>query len=87
MGWTLGGESVTFMPAENIGRLTDQMIQQNFSPAALLVNGEGDILYSSGRTGRYLEPAAGKVNVNLYAMSRPGLREAIIGVVQRALQE
>lgn len=81
------GESVTFMPAENIGRLTDQMIQQNFSPAAVLVNGDGDILYSSGRTGRYLEPAAGKVNVNLYALSRPGLREAIIGVVQRALQE
>jgi len=45
---------------ENLAQLTDQLIQQSFSPAAVLVNGEGDILYFSGRTGKYLEPAAGK---------------------------
>lgn len=34
---------------------------------------EGDIVHISGRTGKYLEPAAGKVNVNIYAMAREAL--------------
>lgn len=72
---------------ENIGQLTDQLIQQNYAPAAVLVNSDGDVLYISGRTGRYLEPAAGKFNMNIHAMARDGLREALTGVIQRALRE
>ncbi len=72
---------------ENLGLLTDQLIQQNFAPAAVLVNGEGDILYFSGRTGKYLEPAAGKTNINIHAMAREGLREALTGVIRKALKE
>ena len=74
-------------PAENLELLTDQFIQQNFAPAAVLVNGDGDILYISGRIGKYLEPAAGKVNINLYAMARSGLREALIGTLHKALRQ
>lgn len=71
---------------DNLGQLTDQLIQQNFAPAAVLVNGEGDILYISGRTGKYLEPAAGKTNMNLHAMAREGLRAALVGVLFRAIK-
>ncbi len=67
--------------------LTDQMIQQQFAPPAVLVNGDGDILYISGRVGNYLEPAAGKVNMNIDAMARPGLREALIGAVRNAQRQ
>jgi PAS domain S-box-containing protein len=73
--------------AEDLGQLTDQLIQQNFSPAAVLVNADGDILYISGRTGKYLEPAAGKTNMNIHAMAREGLREALMGMVQKASKE
>lgn len=72
---------------EDLGHLTDQLIQQSFSPAAVLVNGNGDILYFSGRTGKYLEPAAGKTNVNIHAMAREGLREALAGVIFKALRD
>lgn len=72
---------------EDLGQLTDQLIQQNFSPAAVLVNADGDILYISGRTGKYLEPAAGKTNMNIHAMAREGLREALMGMVRKALKE
>lgn len=72
---------------EDLGLLTDQLIQQNFSPAAVLVNADGDILYISGRTGKYLEPAAGKTNMNIHAMAREGLREALIGMVRKAFKE
>lgn len=71
--------------SDNLGQLTDQLIQQTYAPAAVLVNPDGDILYISGRTGKYLEPAAGKTNMNLLAMAREGLREALVGVLRKAL--
>ncbi|WP_428827444.1 chemotaxis protein CheB [Azonexus sp. IMCC34842] len=70
---------------DNLGQLTDQLIQQTWAPAAVVVNGDGDILYFSGRTGKYLEPAAGKTNINIHAMAREGLREALTGVIRNAL--
>ncbi len=72
---------------DSMERLTDQVIQQQFAPPAVLVTGDGDILYISGRTGNYLEPAAGKVNVNIHAMARPGLREALTGAVRAAQRQ
>jgi two-component system CheB/CheR fusion protein len=53
--------------------LADHLLLQRHSPAAVLVNREGDVLYVSGKTGRYLEPAAGKANWNVFAMAREGL--------------
>jgi two-component system CheB/CheR fusion protein len=67
--------------------LADQVLLQSFSPSAVLVNAAGDILYISGRTGLYLEPAAGKANWNIHAMVRPALREPIASALLKALQE
>jgi len=58
----------------NIQTLTDQLILQQFSPPGVLVNENGDILYISGHTGKYLEPAVGKANLNIFAMLRPGFQ-------------
>ena len=59
----------------NIQTLADQLLLKHFSPAGVLVNENGDIIYISGRTGKYLEPAVGKANLNIFAMLREGLRE------------
>jgi two-component system, chemotaxis family, CheB/CheR fusion protein len=59
----------------NIQTLADQLLLQRFSPAGVLVNENGDIIYISGHTGNYLEPAVGKANMNIFAMLREGLRE------------
>jgi two-component system CheB/CheR fusion protein len=61
-------------PIMNIQTLVDQLLIQQFSPAGVLVNENGDILYISGRTGKYLEPAVGKANLNIFAMLRPGFQ-------------
>ncbi|RIH63416.1 PAS domain S-box protein [Mariniphaga sediminis] len=61
-------------PIMNIQTLADQLLLQQFSPAGVLVNENGDILYISGRTGKYLEPAVGKANLNIFAMLRPGFQ-------------
>lgn len=59
----------------NIQELVDQLLLQHFSPPGLLVNEEGDIIYISGRTGKYLEPATGKANLNVFAMLHDNLRK------------
>jgi two-component system, chemotaxis family, CheB/CheR fusion protein len=71
---------------ENIQTVTDQILLQRFAPASVLVNKEGDILYITGRTGKYLEPVAGKANWNIYAMAREGLRKELPAIFRKALQ-
>ena len=73
--------------AVNFQAMADQLLLQQFSPAAVLVNSEGDILYISGRTGKYLEPAAGKANWNIHAMAREGLRQELAVILSKALRD
>lgn len=80
-------ESPLLKPAANLQSLADQMLLQHFSPPAVLVNDKGDILYISGRTGKYLEPAAGKANWNIFAMAREGLRFELGSAFQKALRQ
>ncbi|MCO5975525.1 chemotaxis protein CheB [Ideonella oryzae] len=70
----------------NLQSLADQVVLQLFSPAAVLVNESGDIVYINGRTGRYLEPAAGKANWNIHVMARPGIRAQLSVALRSALQ-
>ncbi len=71
---------------ENMQVLADQIVLQRFTPATVLVNENGDILYLTGRTGKYLEPAAGKANWNIHAMAREGLRQVLPGAFRKAMQ-
>jgi two-component system CheB/CheR fusion protein len=74
-------------PAANLQVLTDQIMLKRFSPAGVLINDKGDILYISGRTGKFLEPVAGKANWNAFAMARQGLREELSVACRRALKQ
>lgn len=71
----------------NIQSLADKLILQHYSPPTVLVNGKGDILYITGRTGKYLEPAAGKVNWNIFAMAREGLNYKLSNTFYKALRQ
>lgn len=73
--------------APNLQVLADQLLLTRYSPASVLTNDRGDILYISGHIGRYLEPAAGKANWNIYAMAREGLRYELGAAFQKALRE
>jgi len=67
--------------------LADKLVLDHYAAPAALVNGQGNILYISGRTGDYLEPAAGKANWNIFAMAREGLRYLLAEAFQKALQQ
>ncbi|MGF2733696.1 chemotaxis protein CheB [Marinobacter sp. DUT-1] len=74
-------------PPETINTLqsaADHVLLQVYTPAAVVLNADADIVYISGRTGKYLEPAAGKANWNIHAMARDGLREALYSALKRA---
>lgn len=71
---------------DNIQTYAHQILLQRFSPASVLINTDGDILYITGRTGKYLEPSAGKANMNIYAMAREGLQNELPGAIRKAKQ-
>ncbi len=71
----------------NVQSLADRVIVQRFAPAAILTSNKGDILYISGRTGKYLEPAVGRANLNVFAMAREGLRSELSAAFSSALAQ
>lgn len=71
----------------NLHALVDGMVLQRYAPAAVLVTRQGDIVYVSGRTGKYLEPASGKPSLNVLAMAREGLNQVLNEAFFQAVRE
>ncbi len=69
---------------DNLQAAADHVLLQVYAPPAVVVNHAGDIVYISGRTGKYLEPAAGKANWNFHAMVRDGLRGPLAEALKHA---
>ncbi len=78
--------SVSRGPA-NIQSLADGVLLRGYAPAAVLTNDRGDVLYVSGRTGKYLELASGRANWNVIAMARQGLRSQLSAAFQKAVRQ
>lgn len=72
---------------QNIQTLAEELLLQHFSPPSVLVNDKGDIIYINGRTGKYLEPAVGKANMNIFAMLREGLRNELPVAFRQAIMK
>jgi two-component system CheB/CheR fusion protein len=71
-------------PAAQLRDLTERTLLQQYAPASALVNDRGDILYLHGRTGQYLEPAAGEAGLNILKMARQGLRTRLTTALHKA---
>ena len=69
---------------DSLQTAADRVLLQVYAPAAVVVNNAGDIVYISGRTGKYLEPAAGKANWNFHAMVNEGLRAPLAAALKLA---
>lgn len=61
-------------------------VLERFAPAHVLVNREGEILHYSAGTGKYLEPAAGAPNRQVFAAARRGLRAELRGALNESMQ-
>jgi two-component system CheB/CheR fusion protein len=67
--------------------LMEQALLRQVTPASVLVNAAGDILYVHGLTGMYLEPSQGEVGIqNILKMARPGLRATLGTALHQVVQ-
>jgi two-component system CheB/CheR fusion protein len=65
--------------------LMEQALLRQVTPASVLTNAAGDILYVHGQTGMYLEPSPGEASIqNILKMARPGLRPALSTALHQA---
>ena len=70
----------------NAGREFEQLILEQFAPAAVLINEQGSALYFSGPTNRYLRQPLGLTNVNLFELAQGSLGVEIRAAVHRAIK-
>lgn len=77
-------EVTTMTMNGNIQTQVEHLLLKSHTPAAVMINSDGDILYIHGRTGTFLEPAAGRANWNIHAMARDGLRYELADLIERA---
>jgi two-component system, chemotaxis family, CheB/CheR fusion protein len=54
-------------------READRLLLARYTPPAVVINDQLEILQSRGRTGPFLELPTGKASLNLLKMARPGL--------------
>jgi two-component system, chemotaxis family, CheB/CheR fusion protein len=74
-------------PAVSLQMQADHFLLRHYAPPAVLVTAQGDIVYVSGKTGKYLEPAVGRANFNVFAMARDGLRHGLSEALRKALHQ
>ncbi|WP_051957986.1 chemotaxis protein CheB [Desulfobacter vibrioformis] len=68
----------------NAFMLVETILQQSDTPPCVIIDEKSDIVYVHGRTGKYLEPAAGRMSSNILEMARPGLKIALTSAIRKA---
>jgi two-component system CheB/CheR fusion protein len=64
--------------------LVETILQQSDTPPCAVIDKKLNIVYTHGRTGKYLEPAIGKVSINILEMARPGLKAVLAAAIRKA---
>ncbi|MGI6854429.1 CheR family methyltransferase [Mesorhizobium sp. 1B3] len=63
----------------------ERLLLDRYSPAYVVVNAAGELVHSSGGTGKYLELAAGAPDNNIFSMARRGLRMDLRAALHKAV--
>jgi two-component system CheB/CheR fusion protein len=71
----------------HVSAVFDKLLLHRFAPASVVINERGDVSYIHGRTGNYLEPAAGGPRLNILEMAREGLRVELAAALRRAVTQ
>jgi two-component system CheB/CheR fusion protein len=58
----------------SLRQAVDDCVMDRFAPPHVVVNGDGDVVHYSSRTGKYLEAAPGMPSRQVLSMARIGLR-------------
>jgi len=63
--------------------LVESILQQSQTPPCVIIDEKFNIVYTHGRTGKYLEPAIGKISINILEMARPGLKAVLASAIRK----
>jgi two-component system CheB/CheR fusion protein len=86
-------EGATLLPARAKGKreridireVLEQVLLAEYTPACVIVNEKGEVLYIHGRTGKYLEPASGEATLNVIRMARKGLNLELAAALRKVV--
>ncbi|HEX7836746.1 MAG TPA: chemotaxis protein CheB, partial [Kofleriaceae bacterium] len=76
------GEPVS---AQVFSHAFERMILEDYAPPSAVVNERGDILYLAGRSGRYLQVAAGRPTNNILDLAQGTLRVELRSALAKAI--
>jgi two-component system CheB/CheR fusion protein len=69
----------------NLASEVDRLLLGRFAPSSVVVSERGDVVYIHGRTGDFLEPAAGQPRLNILDMAREGLQLELASALRQAI--
>ncbi len=72
--------------AADIGWLAQQMLLAEHTPAAVVIDHRGEVLYFHGDTDRFLAQPPGQPTVDLFRLARSDLASRVRGAVRRAAE-
>jgi two-component system CheB/CheR fusion protein len=70
---------------QSLARSIERVILEEYAPASVIINQQGEAMYFSGNTGKFLEPALGIPTNKIVNMARKNLRLELRTVIHRAL--
>ncbi|MEQ1636648.1 MAG: chemotaxis protein CheB [Methylococcales bacterium] len=84
----LKNTSTVIQKAEDLSmlQLVEAILRRSAAPPCAIIDSNHNIVYVHGRLGRFLEPAEGKISVNIVDMVHPGLKAELISALRKAEQ-
>jgi len=64
----------------------ERLLLDHYAPAWVIINAQGEGVYFSPRTGRFLEPAVGAPSADVVGMARKGLRLDLRTAIHKAVK-
>lgn len=64
-------------------QLVESILRQSNTPPCAIINDQNDVIYIHGRTGQFLEPAEGKMSVNILELVRSGIRQKLSEAIRK----
>lgn len=74
----------TTVKEADYGSLVRKLLLDRFSPAAVLIDEKGTMLYVQGKTGKFLETSTGIPSQDILNMAREGLRIELSAAIRKA---
>jgi two-component system CheB/CheR fusion protein len=81
--------SMTASPAKPIresavSEIAHKFLIENYAPPCVFIGANGEVIYTHGRTGKYLELAPGHANLDVLEMAREGIKHELAAAVRKA---